>query len=267
MIIKKVIKWFIESLGYKITKQSTTNSNHKVSPQPIYDQDSLCTSHNHDFMSDPMFITAYQRGLKTCDKDHILLTGGPKHQIHWRVHVALWAASHAKLLEGDFVECGVDRGIFSSSIMAYLNWNSLNKQFFLFDTFCGIDERYLNEEEKKQGRMEFSKRYYPECYEATKANFAEFKRVHLVRGSVPDTLSTVTITKICYLSIDMNCAKPEIEAAIFFWDKIVSGGIVLLDDYAYVGYDEQKKAFDKFAVEKGIKILSIPTGQGLFIKP
>ena len=264
MKIKKFVKGLIRSAGYEIRKLPSTN---KAAPQLIYDQDSLRTRHNHDFMTDPSFMAAYQRGIKACDKDHILRTGGPKHQIHWRVHVALWVASHAKHLEGDFVECGVGKGVLSSAIMTYLDWNSLDKQFFLFDTFCGIDESYLNEEEKTQGRMEFSKRYYSECYEAVKANFAEFRRVHLIRGTVPDTLSTVNITKVCYLSIDMNCAKPEIEAATFFWDKIVSGGLVLLDDYAYVGYDEQKKAFDKFALEKGIEILSIPTGQGLFIKP
>jgi hypothetical protein len=39
----------------------------------------------------------------------------------------------------------------------------------------------------------------------------------------------------------MNCTKPEIDAATFFWDKLVNGAMVLLDDYAYVGFIEQKK--------------------------
>jgi len=48
---------------------------------------------------------------------------------------------------------------------------------------------------------------------------------------------------------------------------MVSGAMALLDDYAYVGYGEQKKAFDKFSRIKGIKILSLPTGQGVYLKP
>jgi hypothetical protein len=48
---------------------------------------------------------------------------------------------------------------------------------------------------------------------------------------------------------------------------MVKGAWVLLDDYAYVGYDEQKKAHDAFARSKGIDILSLPTGQGLYRKP
>jgi hypothetical protein len=42
---------------------------------------------------------------------------------------------------------------------------------------------------------------------------------------------------------------------------------VLLDDYAYYGYLSQKIAMDQFAEEKGIKITSLPTGQGLLVKP
>jgi len=223
-----------------------------------YDQDSLYTIHNHDFMKDPKFIAAYQRGMQAQGEDA---------KIDWRVHVALWVAENCNRLEGDFVECGVNKGMFSSCIMQYLNWNSLKKRFFLFDTFQGIDPRYLNEREKELGRMEFSAKYFPECFEQAKENFKEFDRTHLVRGSVPATLGTVDIDKVCYLSIDMNCAAAEVAAAEYFWPKMSKGAMALLDDYSYVGYEEQKKAFDKFAAAKGIPILSLPTGQGLYIKP
>ena len=95
-------------------------------------------------------------------------------------------------------------------------------------------------------------------------NFSEFNGVHIVRGSIPETLSLPVsndVKQVCYLSIDMNCAAPEIAAAEFFWNKMIKGAWVLLDDYAYDGYDEQKKAFDAFAHSKGIDILSLPTGK------
>jgi hypothetical protein len=38
---------------------------------------------------------------------------------HRRVHVGQWAAACAAKLDGDFVECGVNRGFLSSSIMAH----------------------------------------------------------------------------------------------------------------------------------------------------
>jgi hypothetical protein len=42
---------------------------------------------------------------------------------------------------------------------------------------------------------------------------------------------------------------------------------VLLDDYAGFGYEWQKIGMDAFATERGLSILSLPTGQGLLIKP
>ena len=223
-----------------------------------YNQDSLVTLHNHDFMLDTAFLGAYNRGVVAYKYDP---------QFHWRVHVALWVASHVKSLNGDFVECGVNRGFLSTAIMQYCDWNTLGKHFFLFDTFAGLDEKYVSKSEKEKGRMKFSRSMYSECYDEVKSNFAEFQNVHLVRGSIPETLGHVDISKVCYLSLDMNCAQPEIAAANYFWENMERGAIALLDDYAYVGYEDQKHAFDDFAVIHGIKILSLPTGQGLYIKP
>jgi len=258
-IIGRTVNAVLGKIGYRIVDIPKTPP--VVNTKPLYhryDQDSLSTIHNHEFMNEPKFIAAYQRGTKS---------HGEEANIHWRVHVALWVAVNCNRLEGDFVECGVNKGMLSSCIMQYLDWNSLKKHFFFFDTFNGIDPRYLNEKEKEQGRMEFSAKYYSDCFEQVKENFKEFDRTHLIKGSVPDTLETVEIGRICYLSIDMNCAAPEIAAAEYFWPKMVSGAMALLDDYAYVGFDEQKKAFDEFAIRKGIQILSLPTGQGLLIKP
>jgi len=248
MGLKTLVKDIVKRLGYDIIKRSNN----------IYNEDFLITWHNHHFMDNPYFSKAYERGIKACEGDC---------KMHWRVHIALWIASQAKKLSGDFVECGVNRGFLSSAIMTYISWNSLNKNFFLFDTFCGLDQRYTTENEKKRAWLES----YSECYEKTKANFSEFKNVHLIRGTIPDILSdhsvSTQIKNVCYLSLDMNCAKPEIAAADFFWDKLVSGAFVLLDDYTYCGYEEQYRAFNSFAQRRNIEILSLPTGQGLFIKP
>jgi hypothetical protein len=65
----------------------------------------------------------------------------------------------------------------------------------------------------------------------------------------------------------MNCAPPAIAAITYLWDSLVPGAIILLDDYAYVGYRQQKLAMDEFSAGKQVKILSLPTGQGLMVKP
>ena len=65
----------------------------------------------------------------------------------------------------------------------------------------------------------------------------------------------------------MNMVFPEISAANYFWDKIVPGGLILLDDYGFHAHLEQKKAFDEFAITKNVEIISLPTGQALIFKP
>ena len=50
------------------------------------------------------------------------------------------------------------------------------------------------------------------------------------------------------------------------WNKIVKGGIILLDDYCYSGYPDTKRTWDKFSLKKKISIIALPTGQGLIIK-
>ena len=42
--------------------------------------------------------------------------------------------------------------------------------------------------------------------------------------------------------------------------------MILLDDYAYSGYEEQNRAFNLFAAERGTEILTFPTGKGLMLK-
>jgi len=229
----------------------------------VYDQDGLRSIHNHEFMDDPAFRKAYERGVRAVGADY---------RWHWRVHVGLWAAACAARLEGDFVECGVNRGFLSSAIMESLKWDSLGKHFYLLDTFRGMDDRFVSPADRASGAMEknvnnLASGFYVQGIEEVRANFSQWKNVSLIEGSIPETLPQVRAAKIAYLHLDMNCSSPEIEAIQFFWQRLVPGAFVLLDDYAYYSYLSQKIAMDQFAREKGINILSLPTGQGLLLKP
>ena len=224
-----------------------------------YKQDQLYTYTNSDFMSDPVFIESYNLGKQT--DTYQFLKG---NDFHWRVYVACWAADYAKKLEGDFVECGVHTGIISKSIVHYINFKNLDKKFYLLDTFSGLDPKYSSSEELEKSKK-FGYKERSDLYARVKETFKEYN-VKIIKGSVPSTLPQVKANKICYLSIDMNSVIPEIEALEYFWDKLIKGGIVILDDYGFVNHKEQKKAHDTFAKSKKTKVLSIPTGQGIIIK-
>jgi hypothetical protein len=108
---------------------------------------------------------------------------------------------------------------------------------------------------------------YETDLEAVRANFASWRNVRLVPGSVPETLTQVEAERIALLHLDMNCAPPETDAAEFFWPRLAPGAFLLLDDYAYRGFGMQKEAMDAFARDRDVSILALPTGQGLLVKP
>lgn len=233
------------------------------SPKPTYAFDGLSTIHDSSFMHDPAFVAAYQRGVKAAGKDY---------HWYWRVHVGLWAARHASNVPGDFVECGVNRGFMSSAIMQLLDWDSLGKTFHLFDTFAGMDEALLTDDEKREGygdrnRSHLDRGFYVKGVDSVRANFAEWKNVRLIEGTVPQTLDDAAIDQVAFLHLDMNCAAPEVAAAEHFWPLMSPGAVMLMDDYCYQGYEPQHKGLRAFAEARDVMILSAPTGQGVLLKP
>jgi hypothetical protein len=228
----------------------------------MYEQDGLSTIHNHDFMNDAAFVKAYQRGVKAVGQDY---------KWHWRVHIGLWAARTAVRLPGDFVECGVNAGFMSSSIMCDLDWDTQGKIFYLLDTFCGLNQTQVTREEMREGVLEKNKHliengFYVTSSKNVRNNFSEWKNIRIIEGVIPDTLPQIISEEISFLHIDLNCAPPEVASITFLWDRLVTGAIILLDDYAYAGYHHQKHEMDKFTQKIGVSIASLPTGQGLIIK-
>lgn len=234
--------------------------------QPNYCSDQMAVLKNLSFLTEERFQRGYNRAC---------VAGGFDWGIHWRFHTCLWAAQNGLSLDGDFVECGVAKGFYSSGIMKALNWNETGRKFFLFDTFEGVLEELCTEEEKIQMLKDWGgvdahnqklAMYYADSYESVRENFSEWEKAILVKGPVPHTLEDIDIEKVAYLHIDMNCVVPEMEAIEFFWPKLSEGACVVLDDYAFYGYDLQHRAWDDWALKNNRSILSIPTGQGLILK-
>ncbi len=224
-------------------------------PDWTYAEDGLCTMHLADFLNDPQFQKTYAAAKAT--------GAWPEGDLRWRVYTALWAARQSWKLAGDFVECGVYRGGLATAILTDLDWQRMpERRFYLLDTFKGFPE-----EQRALAADVHRDDYLTDVWPQVHAHFQKYPQAKLVRGAIPQTLSRVTTTTVAYLSIDMNCAEPEVASLEFFWPRLVSGAIVLLDDYAFAEpYRRQKEAIDRWALPLGIPILSLPTGQGLIIK-
>jgi O-methyltransferase len=227
-----------------------------------YSADGLAVSgKNLSALSESAFDRAYDEAAR------LNKAGWPAGvpDIRWRAHVCCWAARNALSLQGDFVECGVHTGLLSLTVAHFLNFATLNRTFWLLDTFEGIPLERVSAEEKAHA-AELNAVTFFDCYEVARSNFAPFPNARLVRGILPDSLAATQIERIAYLSIDLNNADPEIATIERLWPKLSPGAIVILDDYAFTGYETQHRAWNDFAASKNQMILTIPTGQGILIK-
>ena len=205
---------------------------------------------NLGFWNDPDFTRAFKNTART----------PTDRTLELRLNTLAWAATHALGVDGDFVECGVYQGFCSAFLADYLNFATVAKSYYLYDTFTGIPEEFDSESNNHQAFAE------PGLYQSVRERFAAYPNVHVVAGVVPDTLHQTAPEKIAFLHLDMNSAKSEIAALDVLFERVNPGGVIVFDDYGWLAYRAQQVAEDKFVRERGYRILELPTGQGLLFK-
>ena len=220
-----------------------------------YMSDGFATKSRLSFMDDPIFTRAYDRMLYAHGEPNDL-------GIHLRVHQAIWIASVCRHLPGDFVECGTGRGLIFSAVLESLDdWDSIGKSAWLFDTFSPY---HLNPKTGLNDSGGTVSSNYAVNIDSTKKNFAEWPRVNLVAGLLPDSIDTVDLRSISFLHLDLNYAPAEEEVLLKLWPRITDGGMVLFDDYGQT--DSQNETHNRLAKQLGVKILTTGSAQGIIVK-
>lgn len=90
--------------------------------------------------------------------------------------------------------------------------------------------------------------------------------MQIVEGNLPNSLDLVDFGSIGFCHTDLNNPEVEIKCLKKLWPKIELGGIILIDDYAYLGFETTYKTFNEFVSEKDITILTTAFGQGIILK-
>ena len=217
-----------------------------------FSSDMLITfSRNMGFLDDADFLNAIETEART-DQDRSLV---------WRLHVLCWAAANALKLEGDFVECGVFHGFSTAVAARYLQFGKQARTWYLYDTFSGIPSDQLN-----PGHENPEIYQDPSIYEAVRRRFEKYPNIRVVRGRVPEVLAEGSPRSIAFMHLDMNSAAAEIGALEHLFDRMVVGAHLVLDDYGWYAYRQQKIVEDPFFRSRGCPVLELPTGQGLVVK-
>ena len=203
------------------------------------------------FESDAAFMQAFNACAANPQEESLI----------WRLHTLCWAAGNALRLDGDFVECGVFRGFCSAVAARYLDFKAVPKRWYLYDTFTGIPADQLNT--GHEDRPDFAD---PDNLGTVRERFAGFTNIEIVQGRVPEVFATTVPARIAFLHLDLNSAAAELGALEVLFDRVVDGGFILLDDYGQMFHEEQQVGEDAFFAARGLRVLELPTGQGLVVK-
>ncbi|QZA79207.1 TylF/MycF family methyltransferase [Deefgea tanakiae] len=221
---------------------------HQIPPAGIYAGDNLFTfGRNLGFMNDEALMKAYRTNATTAIEQALL----------WRYSTIAWGFRKGLQLDGDFVECACYKGTTAKIMCDMVDFSKhSDRHYYLYDLFEHDSTM------PHHGMPEHSQL----LFQQTKERFSHFPNVIISKGRVPEILLDVSPRKIAFMHIDLNNAAAEIGALELLFDRMVPGAVLILDDYGWLAYRDQKKAEDLWLAERGYHVLELPTGQGLVIK-
>ena len=82
--------------------------------------------------------------------------------------------------------------------------------------------------------------------ERVKQLFSGEKNVHFYPGFFPSTATPLTNCTFSLVHLDMDIYRSTLDGLIFFWPRVVTGGVIISHDYSCLGNAGVKKAFDEF---------------------
>ncbi|MCU7835192.1 MAG: TylF/MycF family methyltransferase [gamma proteobacterium symbiont of Taylorina sp.] len=167
-------------------------------------------------------------------------------------------------IKGDLIETGVWRGGSVLLMKAILVANNeIERKVFLADSFQGIPAVDLDTYPDDAIHVGSDK--MPVLEDNSASDVREFfekmelldDNVIFLEGWFEDTLPTIATNSIAVLRLDGDIYKSTWEALINLYDKVSSGGFIIIDDY--YSWEGCRKAVDDFRSKNGIdeKIIDV----------
>ncbi len=154
--------------------------------------------------------------------------------------------------DGDLAECGVYRGATLIPLGLYLKQHGIQKTLYGLDSFEGFgDVNYGGAVETayitKHGNL--SDTSY-NMVQAMVDRFGLTKQTPLVRGFFDKTLSTIKDRRFCFVHLDVDLYNSYMVCLKFFYERMMPGGIILLDEYNDPPFPGCNRAVDEFLADK-----------------
>ena len=189
-------------------------------------------------------------------------------QLRWRHYLVYWTATQASRIDGgearNFVEMGVCDGLTAWYASKARQRLKCGGTFFLYDAWEGMRPDLLTASESRSAGS-----YSYLDIENTRKNLSLCGRDNFFfnKGYIPESFSQSSNPEsIAWMHIDLNSSIPTIASLDYFWDRLLPGGIVLFDDFAWPGYEDTRTEVEKWCHSRGQDLFQFPTGQAAIFK-
>jgi hypothetical protein len=164
---------------------------------------------------------------------------------------------------GDLIEAGVWRGGASIFMRATLKaYGVTDRSVWAADSFEGLpvpDPNQFPLEAKVQSGPVMQKLYrnFAAGLDEVKRNFAAYglldDQVKFLEGWFKDTLPTAPIGALSLIRIDGDFYESTRDGLNYLYDRLSTGGYVIIDDYGEDSWTYCRRAVDEFRSERQIK--------------
>lgn len=173
----------------------------------------------------------------------------------WTVYLAAKQCLH---VEGDFWECGVDRG--GSAKFIAMTIAGRGKALHLFDTFSGMPAARSDIDWHKEG--DFST-----VDIADAAAFVGGDDTSFHKGLIPATFAGMESSRIAFAHVDLDIYQSTLDACAFIYPRLSRGAMMVLDDYGRPSCKGVRQAVDEFFGDKPERpIPNLTSAQALVFK-
>ena len=178
-----------------------------------------------------------------------------------RCYILISVARYASHLAGNFAECGVYRGG-TALLLARVLQNMPDKRLYLFDSFQGLPKVT---EGKDQWFHEGQ--FSGTGVEAVKQLLSDFRGTTEIRcGWIPQTFAGLEDNRYAFVHVDVDLYQSTLDCCNYFYPRLVSGGVLVFDDYGFAAARGEKDAVDEFFADKPECPIALPTGQAIVLK-
>jgi len=169
-------------------------------------------------------------------------------------------------IPGDIVECGVFKGASFARFanMRELFSNSSAKKLIGFDAFGPFPETSFEQDKKPKEKFvsDSGEEGIDEDQLMTVLKHKKMdNNVQLIKGNVlhtiPEYLEANPHLRISFLNIDVDVYEPTKACLDLLFDRVVKGGVILLDDYVSI-FPGANKAVEDFFKDKEYQIKRFP---------